>query len=424
MKKFLKLSLIIVSIMLLLLSNYCYATESVNSDTEVGIPPEWARTLDPDMSAEDMILDGANEVLYNSNENDGIMPINDNIEIPSNVTDSDVYLIQENISIEGDVNGNVYVIGKKVNVSSDYLNGNVFVIGQDVTIRGVISGSIYVIGENVNIEAESVNIVYALGKNVNLAENANILGDLKVSAGNLNISGNIIRELDAYIDNINIAESAEYIGKGNVSYSGEISDPKSILETLSVTKHEKTEEKAETVKSLIIANKVKSEVITIISTIIVIGVMYLIIRNRQTEKLENYPQEIITGACKGFLWLIVTPIVSLILICTIIGIPLALLALTIYIVGICISIPIASLRIAEIIFTNNPNKNKSIMLLYAIAVYVALEVISLIPTIGGLIRFLVTLYGLESLIKYIFPSKNKKVNKENKENEVIIEENK
>lgn len=424
MKKLLKLSLIIVSIFLLLSQSYCYATNNIAEPTASnemqgdGIPADWARSFDPNASEEDMLLDGAFETLYSSNEDDGIMPISDDIELPENVIDNDVYLCEESISIENEVNGNVYLIAKNINISSEYLNGNVFAIGQDVTIKGLVYGSIYVMGENINIESECTGTVYVLGKNVTLAENATILGDLKVSADNLYINGNVNRELDAYVENINVSDKSENIGKGYVSYSTELVDPKGMLEALEVQVHEKTSEKAQGLKEVISISKVQSEVVAVISTIIIIGIIYLIIKNRPIEKVENYTQEILAGVGKGFLWLIATPIVSVILLCTIIGIPVALLAITIYIIAICISLPVASLRIAEIIFANKPKDNKLTLLLYAIAVYVVIKVVSYLPIIGGIISFLVGLYGIESIVKYIFPSKNKK---SKSENEVISE---
>lgn len=422
MKKILKLTLIIVSIIMLLLSNYCYATESINSDTEEGIPAEWARNLDPNVSEEDMLIDAAFENLYNENDEYGIMPISDEYEISSNITDSDIYLFQESISIEEDVNGNIYVIGKKINISSNYINGNVFAIGQDITINGLISGSIYAIGENINIGAESVNVVYTLGKNVNLSTNSNVMCDFKVSANTLNVAGNVNRSLDAYVENINIDETAEYIAKGNVSYSKEFADPRGVLETVNVTKHEATEKKTENIKKVIIAEKIRAELITVVSAAIIIAVIYFIVKNKQAEKVENYSQEIGTNILKGFLCLIIVPFVALILICTLIGIPLALLVIVLYIVALFLSIPVASLKIAQILYSTKPvSSNKAIIILYAICAYIVIELISLLPAIGGIIHFIVFLYGLGNFIRYFSPSQNQNIKVE--EVEVIKEEN-
>lgn len=432
MKKVLKLSLIIISILMLLLSNFCYATSNVAEQTtedvnsvempEEGIPAEWARNLDPNASSEDMVMDGALENLYSEDGENSIMLINDEIEIPSNMTDSDIYLFQESISIEEDVNGNIYVIGKKIDISSNYINGNIFAIGEDITINGLISGSIYALGENINIGAGSVNVVYAIGKNVRLGENANIMNDFKVGADNLNIAGNVNRSLDAYVEKLNIEETAEYVAKGNISYSEEVIDPNEVLEAVALTKHEKNEKTSEELQKIAAIGKVKSEIITIISTAIIIAVIYFIVKNKQTDNSENYSKEIVSNIVKGILYLIFVPLVALVLICTIIGIPLSLLGIVIYVIALCLSIPVASLKIAEMLYRVKPiGTNKAIIILYAICVYIVIEVVSLLPAIGGLIRFLVFLYGLGSFMKYFSPSKSEKVKVE--EVEVIREEN-
>lgn len=411
MKKLLKLSLVVI-ITMLLLTNCSFATSN-----------DLMNALSQNMTIEDTILDGTNEVLYSGND-EGIMLINDDIEIFSDVIDSDVYLMQGNISIEKEVNGNIYVIGETVNISSSYINGNVFAIGKDVTINGAIDGSVYVMGDNITIGTESVDTVYAIGHVVNLAPNASIIGDLKVSSDTLNINGNINRELDAYIENINIGKSSEYIGKGNVSYATELSDPNGILESVSVTQHEKAEERAEAVKNLIIADKVRTEVLTILSTAIVIVVICAIVRNRKTENIENYSNEIVTTILKGFAWLIGTPILVVILMCTVLGIPVGVLLLVVYIIGIFIAVPVATVRIAEIICSKTPDENKAVMFLGAVCIFVAVELVSFIPRLGGLVKFLMVLYGIGSLIKYFFPKQNKTIDEpENNEISVISDEN-
>lgn len=426
MKKLLKLSLIIISIILLLLQNYCYATDNITNEinpTEAegeGIPADWARSVDQNASHEDMLIDGAFENLYS--EENGIMPINEEAGYTSNLIDEDIYLCEQNVSIEEDVSGNIYVIGKKINISSGYINGNVFVIGQDVTINGLITGSIYVLGENIKIGTSGVNTVYAIGQNVALEANSNIMCDLKVSAESLNVAGNINRNLEAYVENINIDPASEYIAKGEVSYSKELADPNGILAQVNVKQHEENEKTIEQVKKFVIAERVKSEIITVISTAIIIAVIYLIVKNNKTEKVENYSQEIGNNILKGFLGLILVPTIAIMLLFTIIGIPLSILLITIYIVALFVSIPVASLRIGEIVYNIKPiNSNKAFTILYAVCAYIVIKVVSFVPVIGGLIKFLVLLYGLGNLIKYIKPSKKQEMKKEDVE--VISEEN-
>ena len=44
---------------------------------------------------------------------------------------TDVFLAEENILLQNDVNGNVYAVGTIVNISSKNIDGDIFVIGED-----------------------------------------------------------------------------------------------------------------------------------------------------------------------------------------------------------------------------------------------------------------------------------------------------
>ena len=174
MKKFLKMFCIMIIILMLLLTNFSYATNEILD------------SLDTNTSKSDLVKEEVLRNLQTENQ-DGIMlinegtevPISDNIEIPTNVIDNDIYLCEKDVSINDEINGNVYIIAETVSISSDYLNGNVFIMAKNATIDGTIAGSIYVMGENINIATGSVNTIYAIGKKVNLLENANVVNDFK-----------------------------------------------------------------------------------------------------------------------------------------------------------------------------------------------------------------------------------------------------
>ena len=158
MKKVLKLSMIISIILIMLLSNISYATNSI------------METLTNEVTDEERVEKALKELRDSATE-DGIMPISNDMLNFENIAETDIFLIEQNISVEQSVNGNVYLIGENVNINSGTINGNVFVIAEDVTIKGSISGSVYAIAKNAKIETNTVNTVYAIAENATLAEN-------------------------------------------------------------------------------------------------------------------------------------------------------------------------------------------------------------------------------------------------------------
>lgn len=415
MKKVSKLFCVIAIILMLLLANCSYATEVTNS-------------LVDNTTLQDMVLDGTRDELFTSDENngimlineeDGVMPINEDMQYNyTNTVESDVYLINQNVSLNENVNGNIYVIGQSVDISSEWIYGNVFVIADNVTIKGNISGSVYALAQTINIETTSVGTVYAMAETINLENGANIANDLKAAAENININGNVYREIYIGAENINVSDTAEHIAKGSVYYSNNLTDAKNLLSNINVVKTEDSQKIENTVKTAIVGATIKTQIINIVSAVLVIAVIYFLVRNRVSETEEISANAVIKNVISGLCWLVFTPIVCVILLCTIIGVPLAIIGFVLYILAIYISVPVASLKIGSIALKELKQENKIMIIVYAICVYILVELISLIPTIGGIIKFIVILYGLGTFMKTIFSAKDKKVEKKE---EVVIE---
>lgn len=409
MKKILKLFLI-VALFILILVNYCYATNNMSETLDVNVVPD------------ETVIDGALDTLYNTNQDDGIMPINDISDLDENndTVENDVFLLEQNVNFNKNINGNMYVMGRNVNVSLQYINGNIFVMGENVKISGYVNGSIYVFAKDVTIDTQSVNTIYAFGSKLELLKNANIMNDVNAFLKDLNIDGNIYRNLNAFTENINITGNAQYIGTGNVEYTGQYTDNNEKLANVNLKKVEKNKENTEEVKGIINLALIKAKFVKVISTVLIIAVIYFITKNRNSEKTEEYISVVGKDILTGLLWIILVPIAFIILLITVIGIPLSMIILTIYILALCISIPVAVLRISEMIFDKTTQSNKWMILLYAICVYVVIELISLIPIVGGLVRFLLVLFGVGSIIKYIFKLRQKSSDKQ--KDEIIVNE--
>lgn len=409
MKRISKLFFVIAIISMLLFASCSYATDALVENT----------------TADDMIIDSTLDELYTANPDDGIMLIND--EIPINeesgfdyieYADSDVYLINNNISFNKNVTGNVYIMGQNVEITSSWINGNVFVMGNKVTIKGSISGSIYVMGQTVDIETEGVGTVYALAQELNLGNSTNIANDLKASAETINIDGNVYREIYIAGKDINVSNTAGYVGKGKVYYSDSITDENGILGNIEIVKTEDSKKIEDTVKTAIVGATIRTKIINTISAALVIVVIYFMVRNRFIENEEASANAIAKTVLSGFAWLVCTPFVFILLLCTVIGIPLALMLLVLYCIALYITVPVASLKIGSLISNNLKQENKLLIMVYAICAYIVIELISIIPILGGLVKFLVVLYGLGIFMKVIFSSKD--IKQENKEEVVEV----
>jgi hypothetical protein len=107
-------------------------------------------------------------------------PITD-VTIPvGTVVDGDVFLVGQDISIDGTV------------------NGNVFIIGNQVTINGTVDGSLILISQNAGILGTVNGAVYATSLTLDLAPNASILRDLYVITVSLTSGSQSVIGRDLY----------------------------------------------------------------------------------------------------------------------------------------------------------------------------------------------------------------------------------
>ncbi len=110
---------------------------------------------------------------------------------------------------------------------------------------------------------------------------------------------------------------------------------------------------------------------------------------------------------KGALMLIFLPILSVVLMLSVIGVGFGLIVLVLYIIGLCVAIPIASVEIAHRILAKKEEVKKGLWIGLSIVVSLLIWAMKFVPVIGGIIRFILVLIGLGIICSLIF-QRNKK----------------
>ena len=395
----------IISILLLSISivtNFVFAT----SDTTMDVP---AVLEDVEKRQPDEIQDD-------------VMPISidleDEVALEEYIED-DVYMASDFVKLEDSINGNVYIYADKAEISSNSIFGNLFVLAKEVKIDADVFGSIYIAAEDVTITG-SADDVYIMANRVNFEENSYISRNARVFSDIVNVKGNIGRDMYSMSNYTSIEDNIVSGIAGRLYYNGNIDLPEyKVSEAIKIedTNNFKLETE-EGLRTLETIGTVLGKIITIaITSTGIFIIIFIIIFSKKYEKTdikENYVIDII----KGFGGVILIPIISILLITTIIGIPLGLLLLIIYILILMISIPVASIKIAKIILKDN-SSSKFLQFITAITIYIVVEVVlKLVPVIGGFIRFIVILYGFKLITS--LPFKNKSNKKIEEDEQVIV----
>lgn len=303
----------------------------------------------------------------------------------------------------------------KINEQQDY---SVFAAGQEIDISSFIDGSTFVAGEDITITS-SQDIIFAAGEDIKIKDA--YAKDVFVAGMELEITNSQIRDLFAFAEDIEINSEIShnaYLGAtkvvidskimGNVYIAAEeiiIKDGAEIMGTLEYPETayirisddaiiENTKEFNVNEPDMGTSIQVMiTDFINSYLTILVTGIAFIILFRKQFDKLEKEELSFENVAKKvglGFLLLIAAPIVALILMFSIVGVPLSFMLLALYIMLIYISIIPSGYFIAYKLLHKNI---KNDYLLLAIGI-LGIKLLEFVPVIGFLVALISLCFGM------------------------------
>lgn len=303
----------------------------------------------------------------------------------------------------------------KINEQQDY---SVFAAGQEIDISSFIDGSTFVAGEDITITS-SQDIIFAAGEDIKIKDA--YAKDVFVAGMELEITNSQIRDLFAFAEDIEINSEIShnaYLGAtkvvidskimGNVYIAAEeiiIKDGAEIMGTLEYPETayirisddaliEQTKEFNVNEPDMGTSIQVMiTDFINSYLTILVTGIAFIILFKKQFDKLEKEELSFENVAKKvglGFLLLIAAPIVALILMFSIVGVPLSFMLLALYIMLIYISIIPSGYFIAYKLL-HKTIKNEYLLLAIGI---LGIKLLEFVPVIGFLVALISLCFGM------------------------------
>ena len=335
-----------------------------------------------------------------------------NVVLPRDqVIDSDYFTAGRAVTISGSVKGDAYISGATVDIEG-MIDGDLIVAGGVVNIRGTVLDDLRLAGGQVIISGDIRGNATVAGGSITLTDSANIGGSFITAGGNVNIFGPVGENARIGAGSLTIANK---IG-GNVdAAAGEIklTSSASIAGDLEYYSSAKVniQEGAD------IAGEVVHKVPTKISPAPIFGAgfVFLLIFDILSALivglliLKFYPNYINTTVdiiqsktlnCLGIglLGVVITPIIVLILLFTIIGIPLGVIIIFSYLIYIYLTKIFISLFIGRRFLKLIGAKYKTgWILLIGLIIFVLL---TSIPFIGGIIYLLLLFLGFGALLLY------------------------
>lgn len=331
------------------------------------------------------------------------------------VIDRDFFAFGETVEISGTVNGDVYAAAGQVLVDGT-INGDLLAVGGTVTISGTVAQDVRVAGGQVTISGEMGRNLTVWGGNIELTPSAAIHGgvvagggniqlaapvrhDVKIAAGNLTISNRIGGNVGATVGRIRLTSKA--VVTGNLTYHSPSFALVDDLAKISgvITRKEFPREglpSAKAILGLLAGLKLLLTVMSFVSTFI-LGLLlmhfYPTSTQRAIDRLRERPMD---SLGLGLLALIGPPLLAGLLSLTVVGLPLALVALAWYFIVLYLSRVVVIAWAGQAIFQRlGKADHKRWAFMVGLVAYFLL---ALIPVLGGLVTLIATLFGLGAIL--------------------------
>ena len=319
----------------------------------------------------------------------------------------DVYALDEVVTFENDVDGNLFIMGKDIMINNVTVNGDIFVMGLNVTIDDTVTtGSIFALGQNISLTGESRSAqIYACGQNITLGQNSVIQNDARITGSKVVIDS--IVGHNAYVG----CDTFELNGRinGDLEYSAteesEILDD-NVHGNVTYVEVEEPMVQENTIGEKIF-DTIKKYAKTFFS-ILLVGLVFVFVDKKFLRTIYKSTNGEVIGKSLLFMLLgiCVVPIASLILALTGIGASAGLALLYALVLACIVSMPAGVTAITGMMcrkkLSEESKANRKAAYGRLVLVALVFSLIAIIPILGSIAKLCAIVLGLGAIIRNIF----------------------
>jgi len=325
------------------------------------------------------------------------------------IINDDLFIGAKSVTLDGTVNGDVFIGAQSIKIGGT-VNGNVHTAAKTIDVSGVIRGNMYAGAQNILVTGSKIGGSLLLGgASLNIDKDSVIGGSILAGAESLMIDARVTRNVFAGTGNLNIGSGTQ-IGKDLYYAVGEnkatISPEAVIIGATHVSEMKTPDNTNVDVVSMkkgalkiMAATKVGMTIIWFLGALLV-GFVYM----KLAEKQFSQTAGIVSGSFwkslgLGFLVAMAFIPAVIILCMTFIGLPLAGLAVLLFLLYSCL----AGTVVARALGTTLLKANKKAPVFGAFALGLLLiKVVELIPFVGFFTTLVVFWSGFGALTMQLF----------------------
>lgn len=336
----------------------------------------------------------------------------------SEVIDDDLFVAGETVNIDGTVNGDVYTAARHINVNGT-INGDLLAAGDTLNVSGTVSQDIRFAGYHLVLRGQEVgDSVTFMGSKLSVEPDTFVAGGLLFLGQELDflgalgrgitgagqtftINGSVGGTVEVGADSLVLGSDANV--SGDVKYRSDeeatIDPSAQVGGEVAFTRVEGSSQPAAN-EAWKVARGIQlwMYLSAVLTALVLLALAPKAIKNA-AERVVSQPAPSI-GI--GFLAMLLIAPVSIILMVTLIGLPLALIMLALFVIASYLAQIVVGYGVGRLLLTqvlNMQEPNKYLTVIVGLSLY---YLVGLIPVIGAFIGFFVWLFGLGATVLAVF----------------------
>ncbi|HVW66127.1 MAG TPA: hypothetical protein VHA78_00160 [Candidatus Peribacteraceae bacterium] len=334
----------------------------------------------------------------------------------TNDVPGDLNMAGGSVTVDGTVQGNLQAVGGTIVVDGD-VRHNVRVAGGTIDVNHIVGGNLTVLGGTIHISKDAIigGSVLVLGGRVTI--DGTIQGDLQMRGGQTTINGTVrgsanlqsqLMTLNGTIgsnaaiaaQNMTFGSDAKIGGKLRYWIPDSVQSLPKVAAGGSIYDSSLAFNQAQTSPSQVLAAITFAGIIMILMAAVSIALILWASKTIFRDTTKYLTKQPAMSFFIGLLYFVLTPVVIVILMLTVIGIPVALALLAMYLVSILFAKVLTGIVLAKWIEGYYRHKWTYIQTFFAsLGVYLVLKMLMLIPFVGFLLVLVLVLTAYGALIK-------------------------
>jgi cytoskeletal protein CcmA (bactofilin family) len=319
--------------------------------------------------------------------------------------DSSAYLAGRSIDVAGEVNGDLFCAGQNITISGT-IHGDVICAGQTITISGRVDGDARLAGQTIAINSTinnnltvagqdfSLNSTGKVGQDItggveNMTINGDVGRDLVLGATNAVIHGTIGRNIKSQVNKLDLASGAKVGGDINYASNNQLSKAPSAAVSGSIHRTQPVEHKKHS-GWFGIGFRIYWFFAALLVALVLVLLFPSVFEGSARLTMASFGKTLLLGVAA----LLFTPVIFVLLMITVVGIPLGIILMLAWLMALILSGPFFAYLLGKEIWRAQKNPIW-IMLVGAVILLLAYN----IPFIGPIFMLAALFIGMGMLVR-------------------------